>query len=104
MRKFIVSLLGLILLGTILVGCTAKQREIPNKQFTMETLSEFDGKDGRPAYIAVDGLVYDVTGNSSWPVGKHHGFEAGKDLTTEFEKEHGKSKLQGIEIMGTYSD
>lgn len=103
MRKLIVSLLVLILLGTIFVGCTEKS-EVPNKQFTVETLAEYDGKDGHPAYIAVDGLVYDVTDNSNWRSGEHHGFRAGQDLTSEFESEHGKSKLRNLEIMGTYAD
>lgn len=104
MRKLIVSLLVLILLGTIFVGCTEKEREVPNKQFTAETLAEYDGKDGQPAYIAVDGLVYDVTDNSNWKSGEHHGFSAGQNLTSEFESEHGKSKLRNLAIMGSYVD
>ena len=28
-----------------------------------ETLSQHDGKEGRQAYVAVEGQVYDVTGN-----------------------------------------
>ncbi|NLG57268.1 MAG: cytochrome B5, partial [Clostridiales bacterium] len=28
---------------------------------TLEELKAFDGKEGRRAYIAVDGIIYDVT-------------------------------------------
>ncbi len=45
------------------------------KIFTLDELKNYDGKEGRKAYIAVDGVVYDVTNvercclarwNSSW--------------------------------------
>ena len=32
--------------------------------FTKESLAQFDGKDGRPAYVAYQGKVYDVTGST----------------------------------------
>ena len=48
-------------------------------------LAQFDGKDGRPAYVAVDGVVYDVSGSSKWPEGMHTscnlGAMAGQDLS-----------------------
>ena len=55
------------------------------KAFTVEELSEFDGKGGRQAYVAVDGVVYDITGASQWEDGKHTPCNldamAGKDLS-----------------------
>ncbi|MBK5093706.1 MAG: cytochrome B5, partial [Actinobacteria bacterium] len=51
----------------------------------LEELSEFDGKGGRRAYVAVDGVVYDVTGESKWEYGEHTPCNldamAGKDLS-----------------------
>lgn len=32
------------------------------KTFTVEELKQFDGQDGHKAYVAVEGVVYDVTG------------------------------------------
>ncbi|WP_297951897.1 cytochrome b5 domain-containing protein [uncultured Lactobacillus sp.] len=51
------------------------------KIFTKETLSNYNGKNGRPAYIAFNGTVYDVTNNSRWPNGNNNGLHAGYDLS-----------------------
>jgi predicted heme/steroid binding protein len=57
------------------------------KDFTIEELAEFDGKDGRPAYVAFEGVVYDVTESAMWGEGDHEGMHnAGHDLTEEHEE------------------
>ena len=52
---------------------------------TLEELADFDGKDGRPAYVAVDGVIYDVSSSSAWADGVHAPCNldamAGKDLS-----------------------
>lgn len=51
---------------------------------TAEELAKFDGRDGRPAYVAYKGTVYDVTESAMWGGGDHEGMHvAGKDLTVE---------------------
>ncbi|MDO4712037.1 MAG: cytochrome b5 domain-containing protein [Peptostreptococcaceae bacterium] len=77
--------------------------EMEQKEFTLEELAEFNGKDGKPAYIAVDGIVYDVTDLPAWKEGGHNGFEAGQDLTEAIKKDspHGVAKLDGVPIVGT---
>lgn len=71
------------------------------KEFTKETLLQYDGKNGHKAYIAVDGKVYDVTNNSHWANGEHHGHVAGHDLSKEIlSAPHGKSVLSRIEQVG----
>ena len=69
---------------------------------TLEELARFNGKDGQPAYIAVDGIIYDVTESRAWKDGMHNGFEAGKDLTEEIKtvSPHGIGKLEGITQVG----
>jgi predicted heme/steroid binding protein len=56
-----------------------------SKTFALAELAQFDGKDGRPAYVAVDGVVYDVSGSAQWPQGDHTPCNldamAGKDLS-----------------------
>lgn len=56
------------------------------KDFTLEQVAEFDGKDGRPAYVVYQGRVYDVTESAMWAEGDHEGMHsAGGDLTEEHE-------------------
>jgi len=69
---------------------------------TLEELSEFDGLEGRDAYIAVDGKIYDVTNSSRWPNGRHNGYQAGQDLTDPIlnQSPHGLSTLDNIPMIG----
>lgn len=54
------------------------------KEFTLEDLKMYDGREGRPAYVAYDGVVYDVTESAMWGDGDHEGMhQAGDDLTAE---------------------
>ena len=71
-------------------------------ELTLEELAKYNGKDGQPAYIAVDGIIYDVTDSRAWKNGMHNGFEAGKDLTEEIKtvSPHGIGKLEGITQVG----
>ena len=41
--------------------------------FTAEELAKYNGQDGNPAYVAIDGTVYDVSNVPAWRNGKHHG-------------------------------
>lgn len=56
-----------------------------SRTFTLQELASFDGKNGNSAYVAVDGVVYDVTGSDDWPGGDHTPCNldaaAGKDLS-----------------------
>ncbi|MBM4356224.1 MAG: hypothetical protein FJ109_20950 [Deltaproteobacteria bacterium] len=52
------------------------------RTFTQEELGRYDGKDGRPAYVAVGGIVYDATQSKLWRGGAHaRVHQAGTDLT-----------------------
>lgn len=67
------------------------------KEFTKQDLVQNNGLNGRPAYIAVNGTVYDVTNNNHWPKGNHHGFQAGQDLTNKISQSpHGTEILKKI--------
>jgi predicted heme/steroid binding protein len=69
--------------------------------YTLEELAIFTGEDGNAAYVAIDGVVYDVTGLSAWTDGKHNGNVAGKDLSEVIgNAPHGKSKLKNLTIVG----
>ena len=50
--------------------------------FSAEELSKYNGKDGKAAYVAYEGKVYDVSNIAAWKNGIHQNqFEAGKDFT-----------------------
>ncbi|MDF2592411.1 MAG: heme/steroid binding domain protein [Clostridia bacterium] len=57
-------------------------------QFTVDELAQYDGSAGKPAYVAVSGIVYDVSIQSTWGGGTHFGLYAGKDLTAHFQACH----------------
>lgn len=74
--------------------------------FTKERLAEFDGKEGRPAYVAYEGKVYDLTESVMWEEGDHEGeHSAGLDLTLEMdEAPHFPEELEGFPIVGTFHE
>lgn len=71
-------------------------------EFTISELSNFNGTGGKPAYVAVNGVVYDVSNEATWGGSSHFGLIAGKDLTDEFNKCHGMiSVLSNLPKVGT---
>ena len=59
-------------------------KTLSDKTFTAAQLAKFDGKNGRAAYVAYEGMVYDVS--SKWVEGEHHGIKAGSDITSQLNK------------------
>jgi predicted heme/steroid binding protein len=72
------------------------------KMFTPEELAKCNGQNGNPAYVAVDGIVYDVTNVKAWAGGKHHGVTPGADVTTIIKKKspHGTKVLKNLKTVG----
>ena len=86
---------------------TATPMETPSAangtlELTLDQLKQYDGKNGNSAYIAVDGVLYDVSGVRQWKNGSHEGYSAGKDLTDAImgKSPHGTSVLDGVPIVG----
>lgn len=75
-------------------------------ELTLDQLKQYDGKNGNPAYVAVDGIIYDVTNVSAWKNGEHHGYSAGNDLTDIIKNKspHGVKNLEGLPIVGKLVD
>ncbi len=69
---------------------------------TLSELRKYDGKDGRPAYVAVNNIIYDVTGSSYWTAGNHlDAHHAGVDLTSELRKApHVGSVVERFPVVG----
>lgn len=58
------------------------------REFTIEELATYNGKNGAPAYIAVNDIVYDMSNIAAWSAATHFGLKAGNDLTKEFNSCH----------------
>ena len=72
------------------------------KKVTKQELEQNDGRNGKPAYLAYNGKVYDVSDSSFWLDGEHLGMHnAGKDLTEELEMApHREENLQRVKLVG----
>jgi len=74
-------------LTILLCGCAgAAEKTAPekdawkNKVFTAEELKNYNGRNGQPVYVAVDGIVYDLSRSKYWKTGTHMKMhEAGAD-------------------------
>lgn len=89
------------------IGETQTQQEEENKEgqrvFTLSELSGYDGSQGRPAYVAVDGKVYDVSDKAAWAGGTHFaGLKAGNDLSGQFASCHRgmAAMLEQLPVVG----
>ncbi len=72
------------------------------KKVTKQELEENNGKNGKPAYFAYKGKVYDVSESSFWLDGDHLGMhQGGRDLTEELEMApHKEENLQRVKLVG----
>jgi predicted heme/steroid binding protein len=74
------------------------------KKFTLKELEEYNGKDGKPTYMAYEGKVYDLSQSSLWGNGNHIGsHQAGRDITEELETApHGDEvlKRKNVKLVG----
>lgn len=70
---------------------------------TVAELAGYDGRDGRRAYIAVNGTIYDVTESPRWKNGLHPpDHQAGKDLTEELTNApHVRAVVERFPVVGT---
>jgi predicted heme/steroid binding protein/uncharacterized membrane protein len=68
------------------------------EEFDSTSLSGFNGKDGKPAYIVYQGRVIDVSRSKLWKTGIHmKRHQAGSDLTAEIE-----AAPHGLEVLDRY--
>ncbi|MFA6822336.1 MAG: CopD family protein [Geobacter sp.] len=65
-------------------------------------LSVCDGQEGRPAYVAYNGLIYDATDSPLWKQGQHMArHNAGMDLSEALKQApHDEDRLQRLPVVG----
>jgi len=70
---------------------------------TISELSQCDGQEGRPAYVAFRGAIYDVTQSRLWKNGNHlNRHPAGVDLTDVLSQApHGEDKVMAMPRVGS---
>lgn len=72
---------------------------------TKEELAKYNGQNGEKAYVAVDGVIYDVTGLEAWKDGKHGDYQAGADLTEVIKNApHGEKVLENLQVVGKLAE
>ena len=72
------------------------------RKISQAELAQNNGQNGKPAYVACKGRVYDVSESAFWLYGDHMGsHQAGKDLTQELElAPHTDMTLQRVKEVG----
>jgi len=92
--------------ATTSAGTTTGSAETGTLELTLAELAKYNGKDGQPAYVAVDGVIYDVSAYPKWKNGEHNGYSAGNDLTEiiKTKSPHGVAKLKGVPVVGKLID
>lgn len=93
-------------------GLEKKLTHAPDQEYkekinlTKAQLKNYNGQEGKPAYVAVDGIIYDVTQSRLWRGGVHDPAEgrvrAGEDLSELIkESPHGKKNLERFPVVGS---
>lgn len=82
-----------------------KKHALPPKDaslLSLEELSACDGEEGRPAYVAYKGKIYDVTSSKLWKGGSHmKRHQAGIDLTAILaQAPHEEDKILAMPLVG----
>lgn len=70
----------------------------PERTFTRAELSRYNGLNGMSAYVAVNGVIYDLT--PVFSQGMHFNHLAGQDLTGAFLRQHIPAALSGYQVAG----
>lgn len=112
------ALLALVLTVWMLTSCSgggnedkldvafdpAEQELIDTVVITPAELAAADGS-GENAWVAVDGVVYDIGAYAGWDRNTHYGVQAGTDATAAFEgSPHGADRLVDMPVVGSLGD
>lgn len=98
-------------LGNHITAAEAEETPLPqeepaSKEFTAKELSAYNGTEGKPVYVAINNVVYDLSGAPTWAGGTHNGMTAGQDLSSWFMDCHlgAASVLEKYPKVGTLKE
>lgn len=96
------ALFAVFFLGPRLRRKRVKEGTTDGGAMTLEQLTQFDGKEGRKAYFAYQGEIFDATDSPLWKNGTHMGrHQAGCDLTEVLSQApHGEDKIMEMKKVG----
>lgn len=96
------ALFAVFFLGPRLKRKQAVTRATTGGDLSLAELAEHDGKEGRPAYFAYRGAIYDASNSPMWKNGTHMGrHQAGADLTDVLSQApHGEDKILALPQIG----
>lgn len=108
MMKKLIVLLSIIVAASIIVIATSSQKKdsaIIVKSITVVNVQTADGKEGRPCYVILSGVVYEIKQGNKWKDGEHTPSEGqaycGQDVTEIITKSpHGKSIISLLTEIG----
>jgi predicted heme/steroid binding protein len=85
---------------------TARESPPHTDEITLSNLNYFDGSTGKPAYVAYEGKIYDISDSPKWKDGRHFGkHAAGSDLTQALAgAPHGPEVLERVRSVGEISE
>lgn len=88
--------------GSTSNSSTTATPTVTTGDMTLAELKKFNGQNGNPAYVAVKGVIYDVSNVKEWQNGIHkNGIKAGADLTKMIgDSPHGESVLKNLPVIG----
>ena len=107
---YLVMVISVVIVITVIgPRLKAKRKKPPapaaSGDLSPEELASCDGKEGRPAYFAFEGIIYDATMSKLWQQGVHMGrHNAGTDLTEALKQApHGREKVSAMKEVGGLS-
>ncbi|TIA91059.1 hypothetical protein E3P99_01219 [Wallemia hederae] len=106
--KPIYATLAIFIFDDLWLGYQGRYRNLktylprpPQRSFSVDELAQYDGRDGRDIYLAIDGLVFDVTANPRiyGPGGMYHAAvakDAARAFVTNCFKDQPTNDLRGL--------
>ncbi|MCA9407272.1 MAG: hypothetical protein KC733_01170 [Candidatus Omnitrophica bacterium] len=106
-KRILIILLILIIVSFGFKNFFNEKTEAPIEliELTLEELKQYNGQNGQPTYVAVDGMIYDLSKCNKWKSGVHEPSlgkaMAGRDLTAVLRNTpHGAGKLKRYPVVG----